>query len=381
MTREEDEYANQYDDEEVQEAAELQDNRSASRSSRRRQASEDEDESKWPCPGTDHVYTKRVLDICGYLQTMQTMQPAEFVSVAGNYDTYVGSQTALESLDKATLDERGRFWIKNDSGGPMLPADERRLGSRTARLGNAFSAQWASEATRPSSITIETTPANASMRRKRAVEGQRVYSCNVCNNAQSAPGWSISCSLPPVHDEAKRLLEQAISAFSTRIKVLKASALAAKWAWVEPKLGGGVMWPRLERSLFVNAGEPADPGRELDVTTDHDLLHLVGEDQGYRYNNVPDVVILDTRAHDQWKIDWRAVHDVTSNACWQVGFFVRVYASTAKKTLGLTLVLDTLVAHGKVPAPSLTSPLPAKRTVDYFSGYDRPEKRNKGPSH
>ncbi|KAK0560773.1 hypothetical protein OC861_006138 [Tilletia horrida] len=316
MTREEDEYANQYDDEEVQEAAELQDNRSASRSSRRRQASEDEDESKWPCPGTDHVYTKRVLDICGYLQTMQTMQPAEFVSVAGNYDTYVGSQTALESLDKATLDERGRFWIKNE-----------------------------------------------------------------CNNAQSAPGWSISCSLPPVHDEAKRLLEQAISAFSTRIKVLKASALAAKWAWVEPKLGGGVMWPRLERSLFVNAGEPADPGRELDVTTDHDLLHLVGEDQGYRYNNVPDVVILDTRAHDQWKIDWRAVHDVTSNACWQVGFFVRVYASTAKKTLGLTLVLDTLVAHGKVPAPSLTSPLPAKRTVDYFSGYDRPEKRNKGPSH
>ncbi|KAK0546424.1 hypothetical protein OC846_005268 [Tilletia horrida] len=131
-------------------------------------------------------------------------------------------------------------------------------------------------------------------------------------------------------------------------------------AWVEPKLGGGVMWPRLERSLFVKAGEPAD---------------------GYRYNNVPDVVILDTRDHDQWKIDWHAVHDVTSNACWQVGFFVRAYASTAKKTLEFTLVLDTLDAHGKVPAPSLTSPLPAKRTVDYFAGYDRPEKRIKGPSH
>ncbi|KAK0545149.1 hypothetical protein OC845_005235 [Tilletia horrida] len=93
-----------------------------------------------------------------------------------------------------------------------------------------------------------------------------------------------------------------------------------------------------------------------------------------RYSDVPDVVMLDTRNHNQWNIDCHAVHDVISNACWQVEHFVRAYALTTTKTLGFILMFDALIADSKVPAPSLTPQLQAKRTMDYVARYDRPEK-------
>ncbi|KAK0560596.1 hypothetical protein OC861_006215 [Tilletia horrida] len=299
---------------------------------------EEEDEGKYPTPRNDNgfIHAVRVRYICDYLQVMQAK---EFVCAMAQKKSYVGSADLPARLTDATLDDRGRFMVKV-------------------------------------TVTIEATPTSSNMRRKRTVEGDREYLCNVFSNAQAPPSWTMSCSLPPVNAEADKHLRAAIIAFSTRIKVLKAAALSASWSWVEPTLGGSAMWPKLERSLFVKAGEELDPGRRSDSTCDHDLLRLV-EDQGLRYNHIPEVTVDDAANHDIWNVDWHAAHDIITTACWEVHFFVRVYASTQRKKIGFALAIDYPIAPGKLPAPSSISPVPAKRTVDYFTGYEQFFKRSR----
>ncbi|KAE8230110.1 hypothetical protein CF326_g4900 [Tilletia indica] len=214
------------------------------------------------------------------------------------------------------------------------------------------------------------------MRRKRTTEGTREYSTNVFTNSQSPKAWSMSTSLPPANPAADVHLRRALTAFGTRIKSLWSALLSgseSKMGWAEPTLGGSAMWPRMERPLFVQAGDELDQGRISEIKDDHDLARTVGDDQGLRYNTVPEVTVLDTRDKDWWKVSWHLAHELPSNGLWEVGFHVRAYKSASRRKVGFGVVLESLVLHGKSPPSTLHSPIPAKRKVDYFASYDGPK--------
>ncbi|KAE8224406.1 hypothetical protein CF319_g2698 [Tilletia indica] len=192
--------------------------------------------------------------------------------------------------------------------------------------------QWASEATRPSTVVIETCHGNTDMRRKRTTEGTREYSTNVFTNAQSPKAWSMSTSLPP------------------------ANALP-KHTCVVPL-------------LLPSAGTRIKQGRTSEITQDHELARTNGDGQSLRYNTVPEVTVLDTDDHDLWKVIWHLAHDLPAAGMWEVGFHIRAYKSAARRKVGYGVVLESLDLHGKAPASTLTSPVPIKRKLDYFAGYD-----------
>ncbi|KAE8217721.1 hypothetical protein CF319_g8253 [Tilletia indica] len=129
------------------------------------------------------------------------------------------------------------------------------------------------------------------------------------------------------------------------------------------------MWPRMERPIFVKAEGDLDHGRPSDVKDDHDLARTIGEDQGLRYNNVPEVTVLDVDDLDFWKVSWHAAHELPNSGLWEVGFHVRAYKTQLRRKMGFGVVLESMVLHGKAPASTLTSPQPAKHKVDYFAGY------------
>ncbi|KAE8243845.1 hypothetical protein A4X13_0g6924 [Tilletia indica] len=342
--------------------------------------SEDEPEEyrrKSPTPNVEKlVKAWKVRDLS---QWIRAVPPADFVAKLATSEEYINMDSFLERLSAATLDDKGRFMAK-DSDGVLhelrfcyAAKGKSAFGFNNGKTGTAFPMQWASEATRPSTVVIETCPGNTNMRRKRTTEGTREYSTNVFTNAQSPKAWSMSTSLPPANAVAEAHLRRALAAAGTRIKALWASLLAGpdkKWTWAEPTLGGSAMWPRVERAIFVAAGEDMDQGRTSEVTQDHDLARTIGDDQSLRYNTVPEVTVLDTDDHDFWKVSWHLAHDLPAAGMWEVGFHIRAYKSAARRKVGYGVVLESLVLHGKAPASTLTSPVPIKRKVDYFAGYE-----------
>ncbi|KAE8242037.1 hypothetical protein A4X13_0g7152 [Tilletia indica] len=211
------------------------------------------------------------------------------------------------------------------------------------------------------------------MRRTRALEGGREYTCLVFTNAQQPRTWSIGTSLPPVNKKAEQALRAATHVFSTRVKALNVNMLkpsdpsAKRYMWAEPSLGGESYYPRVERSLTVKGGDSREPGRLSGRADDHDVLRSIGESNSLQYNTVPEVTVLDTKDRHFYRINWHLAHELPATTFWEVGFFVRQYTSKATKKIGFTLVLESLVGHGKAISDDITSPIPRKRKVDYFT--------------
>ncbi|KAL9937411.1 hypothetical protein V8E36_003820 [Tilletia maclaganii] len=131
----------------------------------------------------------------------------------------IGGDNMKERLDSTTLDSRGRFMVTQDDAERVEPRWSYGAKGRSAfafnngKTENSFPAQWASEATRPTTVVIEAATRDV-MRCKRTVEDQREYSTTDLlhgrermlmsyvvwclrkfTNAQFWPTWSISTSL------------------------------------------------------------------------------------------------------------------------------------------------------------------------------------------
>ncbi|KAE8237383.1 hypothetical protein A4X03_0g9135 [Tilletia caries] len=260
------------------------------------------------------------------LAHLRVLKPSEFHARVAATDDYVGSTTALGRMDQYTVDARGRF-VRTDENGEV---EEMRFSyaakGRSAfafvngKTGNAFPVQWASEATRPTTIVIETTANDPSMRRKRATEEGREYTCNVFTNAQQPRTWTIGCCLPPLNATAHQHLLDAVSRVGNRLKstlLTPHEGNTKRHVWAQPSLGGGSYFPRVERALTVKGGDEREPGRMSDRDGDHDLLRTIGEQAALKYNTVPDVALLDTEEQAYWKIDWHLVHELPASTLWE----------------------------------------------------------------
>ncbi|KAL9939761.1 hypothetical protein V8E36_001578 [Tilletia maclaganii] len=349
---------------------------------------DDEDEQSKPVPNIDEVVASHHISAIGDM--LVEMGLDTFVERVKRSSEYIGDVAMKDRLDAAKLDERGRFMVTLErlEGGAALVLRRQgtvAFGFINGKTGNAFPPIWASAATRPSTVVIENSTTHEGMRRKRVTEDDHEYTCNVFTNAQAWPIWSIGTSLSCVSPAAERELRSGVEAVGNRVKSLLASELrgpadgkGVAHRWVPTSLGGPAIFPRAERAVFFRAGKVAsmDPGRMSSRTDDHDLLLSLGKDLNLRYNAVPDVTALDVGKQNFYKIDWHHAHRLPASALWEDGFYLRVYRSQLRKKIGLTCVLESLVAHGKAVRSDLVSPPPAKRKVDYFSqdGH-RPGKR------
>ncbi|CAD6982539.1 unnamed protein product, partial [Tilletia controversa] len=231
-----------------------------------------------------------------------------FVATQTTQPDYIQGNKFFDRLNAATLDDNGRFMAPNSDGVlqelrfSYAAKGKVAYAFNNGKTGTAFPSQWASEATRPSSVVIETCHGNANMRRKRTTEGSREYTIN------SPKTWSMSTSLPPANSQADTDLRRALAAYGTRIK----------------------------------------HGRPSEMRKDHNLARTIGDEQGVRYNTVPAVTVLDTEDHEFWKVSWQLAHELPSTGLWEIGFHVRAYKSRARNKVGFGLVLESLVLPGVI---------------------------------
>ncbi|KAE8181510.1 hypothetical protein CF328_g8814, partial [Tilletia controversa] len=271
-----------------------------------------------------------------------------FVATQTTQPDYIQGNKFFDRLNAATLDDNGRFMAPNSDGVlqelrfSYAAKGKVAYAFNNGKTGTAFPSQWASEATRPSSVVIETCHGNANMRRKRTTEGSREYTINT--NNQSPKTWSMSTSLPPANSQADTDLRRALAAYGTRIKSVPRSPRSSGECYSGTYSGKILM----ERAIFVTAGEALEHGRPSEMRKDHNLARTIGDEQGVRYNTVPAVTVLDTEDHEFWKVSWQLAHELPSTGLWEIGFHVRAYKSRARNKVGFGLVLESLVLPGVI---------------------------------
>ncbi|KAE8237413.1 hypothetical protein A4X06_0g9237, partial [Tilletia controversa] len=248
-----------------------------------------------------------------------------FVATQTTQPDYIQGNKFFDRLNAATLDDNGRFMAPNSDGVlqelrfSYAAKGKVAYAFNNGKTGTAFPSQWASEATRPSSVVIETCHGNANMRRKRTTEGSREYTINVKKRSNLAP-----CSVP--------------------VQSVPRSPRSSGECYSGTYSGKILM----ERAIFVTAGEALEHGRPSEMRKDHNLARTIGDEQGVRYNTVPAVTVLDTEDHEFWKVSWQLAHELPSTGLWEIGFHVRAYKSRARNKVGFGLVLESLVLPGVI---------------------------------
>ncbi|KAL9937249.1 hypothetical protein V8E36_003658, partial [Tilletia maclaganii] len=238
------------------------------------------------------------------------------------------------------------------------------------KTGTAFPEQWAVGGTRPA--TIETESYKGTMMRNRTVKDGRSYSCYRTCPARRA--WTMWTSLPCVHKEEMEELKRMLQGASTAAKAAYSVELsrgsdgsAEKYAWTDSTFGGTALCPRAERSVLVAQGDEMNPGRVSGRDLDHALLQVMHESHCLRYNAVPEVTVLDVNNKNYDHVDWHLIYEIPGATFWEVGLHVRVYKSPKTSKMGLTLVVESLTAHGQSELPTLVSFPPLKRARSFFT--------------